>query len=88
MLRGAERRPPPCALVSLATCHAELGMFAEGRAVGEVGLRMAEEMAHPASLMYASWGIGLLSLRQGDLHGALPRLERAMGLCQDVDLPI
>ena len=80
--------PPVRSRVALATCHAELGMFAEGRAVGKEGLRIAEEMAHPASLMYASWGIGLLSLRQGDLHGALPRLERAMGLCQDADLPI
>jgi class 3 adenylate cyclase/tetratricopeptide (TPR) repeat protein len=74
--------------VSLATCHAQLGMFAEGRAVGEEGLGIAEAMAHPASLMYASWGLGLLSLCQGDLQGALPRLERAMGLCQDADLPI
>ena len=33
------------------------------------------------------WGIGLLALRQGDLPRALPRLERAMGICQDADLP-
>ena len=32
-------------------------------------------------------GIGLLSLRQGDLPRALPRLERAVGICQDADLP-
>jgi tetratricopeptide (TPR) repeat protein len=74
--------------VALATCHAQLGMFAEGRTVGEEGLQMAEAMAHPASLMHASLGIGLLSLCQGDLHGALPRLEGTMGLCQDADLPI
>jgi tetratricopeptide (TPR) repeat protein len=37
--------------------------------------------------MIASWGSGLLSLRQGDLDRALPRLERAMGICQDVDSP-
>jgi tetratricopeptide (TPR) repeat protein len=71
----------------LAWCHAELGTFAEGRALGEEGLRIAEAVAHPASLMVASWGIGLLSLRQGDLHRALPRLERSMGICQDADLP-
>jgi hypothetical protein len=35
--------------------------------------------------MAASWGIGLLSLRQGDLRRALPRLERAVDICQDVD---
>ena len=37
--------------------------------------------------MQASWGIGLLSLRQGDLPRALPLLERAVGICQEADLP-
>jgi tetratricopeptide (TPR) repeat protein len=37
--------------------------------------------------MFACWGIGLLALRQGDLPKALPLLERAVGLCQDADLP-
>jgi len=68
-------------------CYAELGMFAEGTALGEEGLRMAEAVDHPGSLMFASWGIGLLALRQGDLPRALPRLERAMGICHEADLP-
>ena len=72
----------------LAWCHAELGTFAEGSALGEEGLRIAEAVDHPASLMIASWGIGLLSLRQGDLPRALPLLERAVGICQEADLPI
>ena len=67
----------------LAWCHAELGTFAEGRACGEEGLRIAEAVDHPGSLMWACWGIALLALRQGDLSRALPLLERAMGLCQD-----
>jgi tetratricopeptide (TPR) repeat protein len=62
-------------------------MFAEGRSLGEEGLRIAEAVAHPGSLMVASWGIGLLSLRQGDLSRALPLLDRAVGICQDADLP-
>ena len=70
----------------LAVCHAQLGMFAEGRALGDEGLRIAEAVAHPGSLMYAAWGIGLLALRQGDLPRALPLLERAVGICQDADL--
>ena len=70
----------------LAWCHAELGMFAEGRALGEEGLRIAEAVAHPVSLMLASWGIGLLALLQGDLPRALPLLERVMGMCQDTGL--
>jgi len=69
-------------------CHAELGTFAEGRVLGEEGLRIAEAVDHPGSLMWAYWVGGLLALRQGDLPRALPWLERAMGICQDADLPI
>jgi class 3 adenylate cyclase/tetratricopeptide (TPR) repeat protein len=72
----------------LSWCHAELGTFAEGITLGEEGLRMAEAVAHPGSLIYAYHGIGLLSLRQGDLPRALPSLERAMGICQDADFPV
>jgi class 3 adenylate cyclase/tetratricopeptide (TPR) repeat protein len=71
----------------LAWCHAELGMFAEGRALGEEGLQISEAVDHPPNLMVASWGIGLLCLRQGDLYRALPLLARAVGICQDADLP-
>jgi class 3 adenylate cyclase/tetratricopeptide (TPR) repeat protein len=94
-LDGARRRerfgqlflPAVISRAHLAECHAELGTFPEGRALGDEGLRIAEAVDHPASLMAASWGLGLLSLRQGDLPRALPRLERAMGLCQDADIP-
>jgi class 3 adenylate cyclase/tetratricopeptide (TPR) repeat protein len=72
----------------LAECHAELGTFAEGRTLGEEGLRIAEAVDHPGSLMIASWGIGLLALRQGDLPRALPLLKRAIGICQEADLPV
>jgi tetratricopeptide (TPR) repeat protein len=72
----------------LVTCHAELGTFVEGRALGDEGLRIAEVVDHLASRMFASWGLGRLSLRQGDLRRALPQLERAVGICQDADLPL
>ena len=68
----------------LAWCQAELGLFAEGHALVEEGLRIAETSAHPGSLMYAMWGIGELALRQGDLPRALPLLERALSLCLDM----
>ncbi|HEY5866460.1 MAG TPA: hypothetical protein VI542_13085, partial [Candidatus Tectomicrobia bacterium] len=71
----------------LAWCHADLGTFAAGRVLGEEGLHIAEAAAHPSSLMLAWWGSGLLSLRQGDLDRARPRLERAIGICQDIDSP-
>jgi class 3 adenylate cyclase/tetratricopeptide (TPR) repeat protein len=94
-LDGAQRRehfgqvtlPAVSSRARLAESHAELGTFAEGRALGDEGLRMAEAAAHPTSLMTALWGIGLLALRQGDLPRALPLLERAIGICQDADVP-
>jgi tetratricopeptide (TPR) repeat protein len=72
----------------LAWCHAEVGTFAEGRTLGDEGLRIAEAVDHPASLMIGCWGIGLLFLHQGDLPRALPRLERAVGICREIDLPL
>jgi class 3 adenylate cyclase/tetratricopeptide (TPR) repeat protein len=95
-LQGAERRerlgavsvPSVQALAFLATCYAEQGLFPEGAALGEEGMQIAEAVAHPSSLMWACYGIGLLSLRQGDLPKALPSLERAMGVCREADLPV
>ena len=92
---GAQRRercgevilPAAHSRAYLAVCHAELGAFPEGRALGEEGFQIAEAVAHAASLMDAAWGGGLLCLRQGDLPGALPLLERAVGICQEADLP-
>ena len=72
----------------LAACHAEMGMFAEGHALGEEGLQIAEAVAHPSSLMWADYGLGLLALRQGHLPRALARLEQAMGIGRDVNLPL
>jgi class 3 adenylate cyclase/tetratricopeptide (TPR) repeat protein len=94
-LEGARRRerfglvslPAVISRACLAACHAALGSFAEGRAFGEEGLRIAEVVAHPASLMWAYYGIGLLFLRQGDLSRALPLLEQAVGSCQETERP-
>jgi class 3 adenylate cyclase/tetratricopeptide (TPR) repeat protein len=72
----------------LAACHAELGLFTAGSTLGEEGRQIAEAVAHPGSRMVAAWGVGQLALRQGDLPRALPLLERAIGICQDVDLPV
>jgi tetratricopeptide (TPR) repeat protein len=70
----------------LTWCHAELGTFAAGRVLGEEGLRMAEAVGHPASLMTAYNGLGLLVLHQGDLPRAIPLLERAVSIGQDTGL--
>ena len=71
----------------LSLCLAEVGAFAEGMAIGEEGLHIAEAVNHPASLVVAYRSVGVLYLRRGDLHQALPVLERAAGLCEEADLP-
>jgi class 3 adenylate cyclase/tetratricopeptide (TPR) repeat protein len=70
----------------LSLCLAEVGAFAEGITVGEEGLRIAEAVNHPLSLVVAYRGVGPAYLRQGNLHQALPLLERAVSLCEDADL--
>jgi class 3 adenylate cyclase len=85
---GALFSPAVLARADLAAVHAELGTFPEGRAVGDDGLRIAEAIDSPSSLMQASWGRGVVSLVQGDLQGALPLLERAVSVCQEMDLPV
>jgi tetratricopeptide (TPR) repeat protein len=95
-LEGAQRRerlgqtsvPSVQALAFLAASHAEQGLFVEGAALGEEGMLIAEAIAHPSSHMWASYAIGLLALRQGDLPKALSALERAIGICRDADLPV
>jgi DNA-binding winged helix-turn-helix (wHTH) protein/tetratricopeptide (TPR) repeat protein len=80
--------PAVNACAHLAWCHAEVGTFAEGCALGNAGLQIAEAVGHPGSLMVALWGVGLIALHQGDLRRALPQLERAMRLCEEADLPM
>ena len=71
----------------LSLSLAEVGAFAEGIAVGEEGLHIAEAVQHPVSLVEAYRSVGLPYLRQGNLYQALPVLERAMSLCEEADLP-
>src|SRR6266478_4820575 len=66
-LDGARRRerfgepflPAVLSRAYLAWCHAELGTFPEGSALGDEGLQIAEEVMHPASLLVAMWGVGV-----------------------------
>jgi tetratricopeptide (TPR) repeat protein len=67
----------------LSLCYAELGAFTEGLAMAEEGLRIAETVRSPFSLIQACSGVSVVSLRRGEVQRAIPLLERAMGLCQD-----
>jgi tetratricopeptide (TPR) repeat protein len=67
----------------LSLCHAERGAFTEGLAMAEEGLRIAEAVNFPFSLIEACNGVSGVYRRQGDAQRAIPMLERALGLCQD-----
>ena len=64
-----------------------MGAFAEGTIRGEEGVRIAEAIDHPFSLIWASAGIGKLYLNKGDFHRSILWLERGLGLCQAWDIP-
>jgi class 3 adenylate cyclase/tetratricopeptide (TPR) repeat protein len=70
----------------LVSCLADLGAFDEGAVRGGEAVRLAEAIDHPYisafSLTQAYFALGSLYLRKGDLHQAIPVLERGLGLCQ------
>jgi tetratricopeptide (TPR) repeat protein len=72
----------------LSLCHADRGAFTEGLTMAEEGLRIAETVNNPFSLIEACRGVSVVHLRQGDVPRAIPMLERAMGLCQDWPIPL
>jgi class 3 adenylate cyclase/tetratricopeptide (TPR) repeat protein len=84
---GMTGLPAVLSRVYLSWSLAELGVFTEGVAKGEEGVRIAEAADHPFSLIWAYVGIGHLYLRKGDLPRGIPVLERGFGLCQDWHIP-
>jgi len=66
----------------LLWCLTELGEFAEAIVPGEEGIRIAEAIDHPVSLIHAYSGVGYLYLRRGAFDKTFPVLERSLALCQ------
>jgi len=66
----------------LALYLAEVGAFREALVHAEAGLRIAETVNDPFSLVNAYTAIGRVYLRQGVLSQAIPLLERDLALCQ------
>lgn len=66
----------------LAVCLTQLGQFAEAVACGEGAVRLAGELGHPQSQIYADFQIGYLYARRGDFDQAVRRL---LALCQSTD---
>jgi tetratricopeptide (TPR) repeat protein len=94
-IEGAQSRerfgmPDPSRSVTsrtwLAVCHAELGEFAEGIALGEEVVRMAEVVDQPLSRIVAAWGVGGVYLSKGDFPKAIPALEYGLEVCQIWDI--
>jgi class 3 adenylate cyclase/tetratricopeptide (TPR) repeat protein len=70
----------------LCWCLTDLGAFTEGMTTAAEGLRLAEEVNHPFSLVEACRGVSLPYLYQGDAHRAIPALERGLSILKDWDI--
>jgi tetratricopeptide (TPR) repeat protein len=66
----------------LVRCLADVGEFIEGRTQGEETIRIAEAIGQPFAIMDACNAVGGLYVHQGELHRAIPILERSFELCQ------
>lgn len=58
-------------------------MFEEGDAHGHEGIRIAEALDHPFSLVFACLGLAYLNSLRRELSQAVRLLERAVALCRD-----
>jgi class 3 adenylate cyclase/tetratricopeptide (TPR) repeat protein len=70
----------------VAGCLADMGAFAEGIAVAEEGVQIAEAVGQPYSIVVALLGVSFLYRRQGDLSHAIPVLQRGIALCQEANI--
>ncbi len=85
LLRECFGMPGLASVVSrsfLTLSLAECGAFAEGRALAEEGVRIAEAADHPYSRVQAYTAVGFRALRQGNCQQAIPMIERAIDLAQ------
>src|SRR4029450_6766124 len=66
----------------LTSSLAERGEFPDGLLHGREGLRIAEEIRHPYSLILMCWGLALLYTLEGELSHAVVHVERGLALCR------
>jgi tetratricopeptide (TPR) repeat protein len=68
---------------SMVRCLRELGEFATGMVYGAEALQSTEAVDRPDERREVYHDVGYLQVRQGTLHQAIPRLERAVALGQE-----
>jgi class 3 adenylate cyclase/tetratricopeptide (TPR) repeat protein len=72
----------------LVQCFAATGAFSEGVRYGEEGIRIAEEVEHPVSLIYVNSSLGVLLLVKGEIDKAISVLERSLKFCHSASIPV
>src|SRR5262249_31303825 len=72
---------------SLTVYLARVGAFAESISVAEEGIQIAEATDHPFNRIWAYSSKGYAYFYKGDLHQAIPILERSLALCQAANIP-
>jgi class 3 adenylate cyclase/tetratricopeptide (TPR) repeat protein len=85
---GMAGLPSVFARAWLGWCLGEQGEFADGLALAEEGLAMAEAAEHPYSLALAVWGLGGLHLLRGEPDRAVPHLERGLVVERVAAIPV
>jgi tetratricopeptide (TPR) repeat protein len=76
------------ARVWLAFCAAERGDFRAAHVLGEEGLRIAQTVGQPWSLINGYWGVGYACLLQGKVEQAIIALEPAVQGCETWRIPL
>ena len=66
----------------LAVCLAETGDFPEALAWGNEGVRIAETAGGLHAQVFSSYCLSRVYLARGDAEQAIPRLEKAIALCE------
>jgi len=85
---GLHGFPAAIACSYLAWALAERGNFRAAIARGQEGVGLADAVQHKYSLAFASWGLGLSHVAQGDLAQATRVLEPALALCREWNIPL
>ena len=78
--------PSVMSRVFLARCLGELGELAEALVRAEEALRIAEALDHPFSRVGASYDLGLVYLRRGELDRIVSQLKEALALARKWNL--